>query len=120
MTYFYIIESIKGRPGFGITTKPMDRIQQYISHNGENIEFKDLYGGNPMQAAALETLLKTQYKNELWMVNSRVRSWKTEWMNDSWKYNSFKEFIENTIAERHFDLKVVVQNFGIKTKWPIL
>lgn len=107
MYYFYLIESLGGRAGFGICQDPKDRNKQYCSHAGGIVKMH-LYGGLRAHAKALERTIKTQYTDNIW----QIEDWKTEWLNDNIPVKVLKKYVETLIAERHFKLKLVAQDYN--------
>ena len=107
MYYFYIIESVGGRVGFGITTNPTERNKQYVSHSGDMLKFRYLYGGMRSHATALERTIKTQWEDDLW----KVEDWKTEWLTSDISLTDFEKRVKNLIDERHLKLKLVATDF---------
>jgi hypothetical protein len=109
MYYFYIIISVSGRIGFGIAQDIKERNKQYCSHAGSIVNMV-VYGGLRTHAKALERIVKTQYIDNIWI----IEDWKTEWLNDNITLNDFKTYIDELITERHFRLTQVAEsyNFG--------
>lgn len=112
MYYFYLIESVRGRPGFGITSIPHERNKQYISHSGDLLKFKYLFGGQKTHAKALEAALKTQYVDNLW----KLDDWETEWLADGFTMDQLVTHVNELINDRHYQLKVVATDFDYKSK----
>lgn len=110
MYYFYIIVSAFGRIGFGIAQDPKERNKQYCSHSGGIVDFVFLYGGLSTHAKALERTIKTQYIDNIWMLDD----WKTEWLNDDVDINDFHTYVNSLISERHFRLSQVAQNYNFQ------
>jgi hypothetical protein len=107
MYYFYIIVSLGGRVGFGITKNPPERNQQYCSHAGGIVKFVLLYGGIRAHAKALERTIKTQYIDNLWLVGD----WKTEWLNENVTAATLQAYVDDLIATRHMNLKLVATEY---------
>lgn len=107
MYYFYIIESVGGRIGFGITTDPRERNKQYASHSGDIVKFRYLYGGMKTHATALESTIKKQWVDDLW----KVEGWKTEWLADQIGLAEFHERVSDLIRERHINVRLVATDF---------
>ena len=109
MYYFYIIISVSGRIGFGIAQDIKERNKQYCSHAGSIVNMV-VYGGLRTHAKALERIVKTQYIDNIWV----IEDWKTEWLNDNITLNDFETYINGLITERHFRLtqKSKSYNFG--------
>ena len=112
MYFFYIIESVGGRVGFGITSNPTERNKQYTSHSGDVVKFKYLYGGMKSHATALERTIKTQWVDDLW----KIEGWKTEWLVSDVKLTDFASRVESLIAERHLKVKLVATDFDFTTE----
>lgn len=107
MYYLYLVQSSKGRAGFGISQDPVERNKQYSSHSGDIIKFPFLYGGLRSHAKALERTIKTQYVDNLWIIDD----WKTEWLADNISIDSLKEYVDELINERHFRLSLIKTDF---------
>lgn len=107
MYYFYLIESLGGRAGFGIAQDPKERNKQYCSHAGGIVNMH-LYGGLRAHAKALERTIKTQYIDNIW----KIEDWKTEWLNDDVPMSDLKKYVESLIHERHFKLKLVAKGYN--------
>lgn len=107
MYYFYLIESLGGRAGFGITQDPKERNKQYCSHAGGIVNMH-LYGGLRAHAKALERTIKTQYVDNIW----QIEDWKTEWLNDDISIGELKKYVDTLISERHFKLKSITDKYN--------
>lgn len=107
MYYFYIIQSVGGRVGFGITTNPTERNKQYVSHSGDMLKFRYLYGGIKAHATALERIIKTQWVDDLW----KIEGWNTEWLVSDVNLKAFHERVVELINERHLKLSLVATDF---------
>ena len=108
MYFFYLIESVGGRAGFGICQDFKERNKQYVSHSGDIVKFKYLYGGIRGHAKDLERLIKIQYVDNLW----QLEDWKTEWLNDLVKMPQLQEYVDSLLKERPFlRLKLVAQDY---------
>lgn len=112
MYYFYLIESVRGRPGFGITSIPHERNKQYISHSGDLLKFVYLFGGQKTHAKALESAIKTQYVDNLW----KLDDWETEWLADGFTMDQLYTHVTELITDRHYHLKLVATDFDYKSK----
>lgn len=108
MYYFYLIKSVGGRSGFGITTNPKERNKQYTSHSGDLVYFPFLYGGLRAHAKALERTIKVQYVDNIW----KLDDWETEWLTDSISIDELKEYVDSLIKERHFKLTLVAKDYN--------
>lgn len=113
MYYFYLIKSLGGRAGFGIAQVPKERNKQYCSHAGGIVNMH-LYGGLRAHAKALERTIKTQYVDNIW----QIEDWKTEWLNDDVSMEQLKDYVETLIAERHFKLKLIKENYNFLQDLP--
>lgn len=107
MYYLYLIESVTGRAGFGITSDPKERNKHYCSHSGDIVQFVYLYGGLRAHAKALERTIKTQYIDNLWT----IEGWNTEWLNSNTSIGTLKQYVDLLIHERHFNLTLVKTNY---------
>jgi hypothetical protein len=105
--YFYIIVSVGGRVGFGITKNYYERNKQYASHSGDIVSFVRLYAGSETHANALESIIKKQYVDNLWWVDD----WKTEWLNKDISLKVFEKHVEDLIQDRHMKLKLLVKDY---------
>jgi hypothetical protein len=113
MYYFYLIESLGGRAGFGIAQDPKERNKQYCSHAGGIVNMH-LYGGLRAHAKAIERTIKTQYIDNIW----QIEDWKTEWLNEDVSMKTLKKYVEDLIKERHFKLKLIVENYNFLQELP--
>ena len=110
--YFYIIRSVSGRAGFGIAANPRERIKQYTSHSGEIVKFPYLFGGQRTHAKALERTIKTQYADNIWV----IEDWKTEWLNADITVEHLYSYVNELIKQRHFKLQLVASDFDITSE----
>jgi hypothetical protein len=79
---------------------------QWASSRSSNDAVKiDLY-----QNGALERTIKTQYIDNLWI----IEDWKTEWLNDNIPMSDLKEYVDNLIKERHFRLQLISSNYNFQ------
>jgi hypothetical protein len=113
MYYLYLIQSPFGRPGFGIMQTPPERNKQYCSHMGGIVNMR-IYGGLRAHAKALERTIKTQYIDNIWIVDD----WKTEWLNDTVPMSQLIEYVESLIQERHFRLKLIAPEWNFQQALP--
>lgn len=111
MYYLYLIQSVGGRAGFGITQNPKERNKQYCSHSGDIVQFKFLYGGIRAHAKALESTIKRQYVDNIWMVDD----WQTEWLKDGVDMTKLRVYVEDLIKTRHFKLKLTTTDYTFQT-----
>jgi hypothetical protein len=107
MYCFYIIVSVGGRVGFGITKNYYERNKQYASHSGDIVKFVRVYSGAEAHANALESIIKKQYVDNLWWVDD----WKTEWLNKDITVDQFQTHVENLIKDRHMKLTLTAQDY---------
>jgi hypothetical protein len=110
MYYVYIVQSLLGRPGFGITKDPKERNKQYCSHCGDIVKFKFVYKGLRSHGKALETTIKKQYVDNIWIIDD----WKTEWLNDKVSIDSFKEYVDSLILSRHLKLELAATDYDFR------
>jgi hypothetical protein len=106
MYYFYIIESLSGRVGFGIAQGIKERNKQYCSHAGGIVKMQ-VYGGLRAHAKALERTIKTQYVDNIW----QIEDWQTEWLNVDVSLETLKQYVESLIKDRHFRLNLIVSDY---------
>ena len=111
MYYLYLILSVGGRAGFGITQDPTERNKQYCSHSGDIVQFKFLYGGIRTHAKALESTIKRQYVDNIWMVDD----WKTEWLKDDVTMDDLQNYVDRLIKDRHIKLKLTHTDYDFRT-----
>lgn len=111
MYYFYIVQSVSGRIGFGITGDPNDRNKKYTSHSGDIIKFPYLYQGLETHCKGLERSLKKQFTDKIWV----VEDWKTEWYTEDVSVNYVTDLVNELIKERHLKVKLVCENFDYTT-----
>lgn len=114
MYHFYLIESLGGRAGFGIAQDIKERNKQYCSHAGGIVNMH-VYSGLRAHAKALERTIKTQYIDNLWI----IEDWKTEWLNDNVSMCELKAYVEELISERHFRLTFTVPEWNFTQDLPI-
>lgn len=107
MYYFYLIESLGGRAGFGIAQDIKERNKQYCSHAGGIVNMH-IYGGLRAHAKALERTIKTQYIDNIW----QIEDWKTEWLNDDVPMSVLKKYVDTLIKERHFKLTALASDYN--------
>jgi hypothetical protein len=107
MYYFYIIISVGGRVGFGIAQNIYERNKQYCSHAGDIVNMH-VYGGLRTHAKALERTIKTQYVDNLWVIDD----WTTEWLNSGIGVDELQEYVDQLIVERHLDVRLVMKDYN--------
>jgi len=104
---FYIIVSVGGRVGFGITGNRRERNKQYASHSGDIVKFACVYSGPETHTSSLESIIKKQYVDKLWWVDD----WKTEWLLKDISLEEFHTHVDNLIKDRHIKVKLTAQDY---------
>lgn len=107
MYHLYLITSLKGRAGFGIAKDYKERNKQYASHSGDIVKFTYLYGGLRYHAKAVERTIKTQFSDNIWMVDD----WKTEWLKDEISMSDLKSYVDQLVSERHYRIHVIAEDY---------
>ena len=107
MYYLYLITSLRGRAGFGITSDYKERNQQYASHSGDIVKFSYIYGGLSTHAKTVESTIKRQYVDNIWMVDD----WKTEWLKDGISMADLKSYVDGLVNDRHYRIKVIAEDY---------
>lgn len=107
--YFYIVESLSGRIGFGIAQNIHERNKQYCSHAGDIVKMA-VYGGQRTHAKALERTIKTKFVDDLW----KMEDWTTEWLNKDIDMSTFKKLVDELIAERHYRVSLLATDFDFR------
>lgn len=107
MYYLYLITNLRGRTGFGISADYRERNRQYASHSGDIVKFSFLYGGLRTHAKAVERTIKTQYVDNIWMLDD----WKTEWLKDTITMTDLKMYVDALIIERHYRIRLVAEDY---------
>jgi hypothetical protein len=115
MYYFYIIENLRGRAGFGIAQDARERNKQYTSHSGDLVKFPFLFGGQRAHAKALEKTIKTQWVDNIWILDD----WETEWLKDGITVHDLKNHVEQLIKTRHYKLALVSIDFDFRKENPL-
>ena len=115
MYYFYIIENLRGRAGFGIAQDARERNKQYTSHSGDLVKFPFLFGGQRAHAKALERTIKTQWVDNVWILDD----WETEWLKDGITVHDLKNHVEQLIKTRHYKLNLVSIDFDFRKENPL-
>jgi hypothetical protein len=105
--HLYLVTSIGGRAGFGIATDYKERNKHYASHSGDIVKFSYIYSGLRAHAKALERTIKTQYVDNIWMVDD----WKTEWLVKSVPMNELNSYVNELICERHYRLSLLATDY---------
>jgi hypothetical protein len=101
MYYLYLIENLNGRAGFGITTDIKDRHKKYVSHSGDMIKFRYVYGGLRPKVKSLEKTIKRQ-PNLM-----KIEDWDLEWFNKDVTMEDLKTLVDQLIDERHLGVELV-------------
>jgi len=107
MYHLYLVTSVGGRAGFGIATDYRERNKHYASHSGDIVTFSYIYGGLRTHAKALERTIKTQYVDNIWMVDD----WKTEWLIKDVPMSNLQAYVQELIDTRHYKLKLLTKEY---------
>lgn len=107
MYHLYLITNLRGRAGFGITSDYKERNKQYASHSGDIVKFSFIYGGLRSHAKAVERTIKTQFSDNIWMVDD----WKTEWLKDDITMNHLKSYVDQIVVERHYRISIIGKDY---------
>lgn len=110
MYHLYLITNLRGRAGFGIAADYKERNRQYASHSGDIVKFSYIYSGLRTHAKAVERTIKTQFIDNVWMVDD----WKTEWLKDEITMADLKIYVDQLINERHYRIKVVAEDYDFR------
>jgi len=105
--YLYLITSVGGRAGFGIAADYKERNKQYASHSGDIVKFSFIYQGQRSHAKALERTIKTQFADNIWVVDD----WKTEWLISDVPMSKLQSYVEELINERHYKLELLTTDY---------
>jgi len=109
--HLYLITSVGGRAGFGIASDYKERNKQYASHSGDIVKFSYLYSGLRSHAKAIEKTIKTQFADNIWIVDD----WKTEWLKDGITMHDLKEYVDQLLKERPFyRLEVIAEDYDFR------
>ena len=98
--YFYILPG-PYRLGFGITSNYERRQKDYTGAWGGEAHFKYLFEGPTPHIKRLENIIKTMHRDMLW----KLDQWETEWLDNDWTAENLRDFVLNTINERHLKIK---------------
>ena len=98
--YFYILPG-PYRLGFGITGNHERRKKDYTGAWGGEAEFKYLFEGPTPHVKRLENIIKTMHRDMLWTLDQ----WETEWLDNDWTAEQLRDFVVDTINERHLKIK---------------
>jgi hypothetical protein len=107
MYYFYLIESLSGRVGFGIAQDIKDRNKDYCSHCGEIVNMV-VYGGLRAHSKSLERSIKSELIEHRWI----VADWKTEWLDKPCTLNFLKGYVDSLIKERHLKVQLITTEYN--------
>lgn len=69
-----------------------------------------LYGGLKSHATALERTIKTQYIDNIWIIDD----WETEWLNESVPMEQLKSYVDELIKERHFRVEFLTNEYNFQ------
>jgi hypothetical protein len=105
--HLYLVTSVGGRAGFGIATDYHERNKHYASHSGDIVTFSYIYSGLRAHAKALERTIKTQYVDNIWMVDD----WKTEWLVKGIPMSDLQAYVQDLIDTRHYKLKLLAKDY---------
>ena len=108
MYFLYLIQSPKGRAGFGIAKNPQGRNRDYVAHCGDIVNFPYLYGGTIAHVKKIENVIKEQYVDNIWHIEERP----LEWLNDGISVEQLKEYVDTLISERHYRVKLVATDYN--------
>jgi len=108
MYYLYLIQSLKGRAGFGIAKNPQARNRDYVAHCGDIVNFPYLYGGTIAHVKKIENVIKEQYVDNIWHIEDRP----LEWLNNDVSIEQLKDYVDTLIKERHYRVKLVAKNYN--------
>jgi hypothetical protein len=101
--YFYILPG-PYRLGFGITGNHERRKKDYTGAWGGEAEFKYLFEGPTPHVKRLENIIKTMHRDMLW----KLDQWETEWLDNDWTADQLRDFVLQTVAERHLKVTELV------------
>lgn len=107
MYHLYLVTSVGGRAGFGIATDYRERNKHYASHSGDIVTFSYIYGGLRTHAKALERTIKTQYVDNIWMIDD----WKTEWLIKDVPMSDLQAYVQELIDTRYYKLKLLAKEY---------
>ena len=105
MYHLYLVTSVGGRAGFGIATDYRERNKHYASHSACYV--LDIYGGLRTHAKALERTIKTQYVDNIWMIDD----WKTEWLIKDVPMSDLQAYVQELIDTRYYKLKLLAKEY---------
>jgi hypothetical protein len=108
MYYLYLIQSPKGRAGFGIAKNPQSRNRDYVAHCGDIVNFPYLYGGTIAHVKKIENVIKEQYVDNIWHIEDRP----LEWLNTNISVDQLKDYVDTLIEERHYRVKLIAKNYN--------
>jgi hypothetical protein len=108
MYYLYLIQSPKGRAGFGIAKNPQSRNRDYVAHCGDIVNFPYLYGGTIAHVKKIENVIKEQYIDNIWHIEGRP----LEWLKDDVTVEQLKDYVDTLINERHYRVHLVAKDYN--------
>jgi len=108
MYYLYLIQSPKGRAGFGIAKDPQSRNRDYVAHCGDIVDFPFLYGGTSTHVKKIENTIKQQYVDNIWHIEDRP----LEWLNDEITIHQLKAYVDQLINDRHYKVSLVAKDYN--------
>jgi hypothetical protein len=101
--YFYILPG-PYRLGFGITSNHERRQKDYTGAWGGEAHFKYLFEGPTPHVKRLENIIKTMHRDMLW----KLDQWQTEWLDNDWTPEQLRDFVLQTVVERHLQITELV------------
>jgi hypothetical protein len=101
--YFYILPG-PYRLGFGITSNYERRQKDYTGAWGGEAHFKYLFEGPAPHIKRLENIIKTMHRDMLW----KLDQWETEWLDNDWTPEQLRDFVLETVTERHLKVAELV------------
>ena len=112
--FFYImILTHNQKVGFGISTKIHERVLDYVSQSGEELQsFKYLFYGDISTILSLEETLKKEWRKYLWMI-FKGNKWKLELLDPKFNLTAedVKRWVENKILVEELPVRC------IKSEW---
>lgn len=108
--FFYIIlTSHNNTLGYGITSDPRSRLQDYVGMSAAEQEFSVLYYGSKSDIFALEDIVKQRWAN----YGLRYNSWRLEWINP--KHNKSIEdlvgLVNQIVLANNLEIKKIKSDF---------
>ena len=112
--HLYLVTSVGGRAGFGITEDYRERNKQYASHSGDIVKFSYIYSGLRTKVRALERTIKRQYVDNIWMVDD----WKTEWLVKDVSIDQLRVYVQNLNDTRYYGLTLFAKDYDFTQEVP--